>query len=90
MYEWTKLESIQETNKILSLYENHSKIQLWREKTTTHMTAFSFPSIKDDQHMGKLVRVTIYPKVIVKCAIRDFIGERVAFWWKRFETDMKV
>ena len=35
------------------------------------MNAFSFPSIKDDQHMGKLVRVTIYQKVIVKCAQCD-------------------
>ena len=32
------------------------------------MNVFSFPSIKDDQHMGKLLRVTIYPKVIVKRA----------------------
>ena len=32
------------------------------------MEAFSFPTIKGVQHMGKLVCVTMYPKMNVKCA----------------------
>ena len=51
-------------------------IILLQKKTTTHMEAFPFPTMKRVQHMGKLVCVTMYPKN--ECQMRTHLktGER--------------